>query len=68
MVVAPVALVVGSLLQQGLAAGAGAGLTRCWSKTCRQSTSRVVVSIVVVVTVAVGARRRSTSRGGGARV
>jgi hypothetical protein len=47
-----------------------AGLTGCWSKTCRlRLTSQVVVAIVVVVTVvAVGAWRRSMSRGGGARV
>jgi hypothetical protein len=68
VVVAPVALVVGSLLEQGLALeqdsqGVGA------RHDCRlRSTSRVVVAIVVVLVVAVEARRRSRSRGGGARV
>jgi hypothetical protein len=53
----------------GAGPGAGAELTGCWSKTGRlRSTSRVVVAIVVVLAVAVGAKRRSTSRGGGARV
>jgi hypothetical protein len=50
--------------------GAEAGLIGCYGKTCMlQSTSGVVVAIVAVVAVAaMGARRNSTSRGGGARV